>query len=188
MERVGAETWSTDLPLSAPKGRHTQLPPLHWKLGVGREHRRRRVRGGGRFRRATGRPGLLDRARPRWYVPVLAGLLLTLALVADQLVLVTGVLPVLAVCGWRACAAMARRKQARSPWLDLALAGVAAAAETIRLVASAATRTPAAPARAAAGSSRTLLMIEPGRTDIDPPHSSRGVSAASAIGCDHANG
>ena len=71
---------------------------------------------------------LLDRARPRWYVPVLAGLLLTLALIADPLVLITGVLPVVAVCGWRACSGLARREQARSAWLDLTLIGAAVAA------------------------------------------------------------
>ena len=36
--------------------------------------------------------------RPRWYVPVLAGLLLTWVLVADPLVLVVGIVPLAAVC------------------------------------------------------------------------------------------
>ena len=78
---------------------------------------------------------LLDRAQPRWHVPVLAGLLLTSAMVADPLVLVTGVLPVLAVCAWRACYQLTRRSQSRPPWLDLGLAGAAlAAAGASRLI------------------------------------------------------
>lgn len=78
---------------------------------------------------------LLDRARPRWYVPVLAGLLLTGAMVADPLVLVIGVLPVLAVCAWRACYQLTRRSESRPPWLDLGLIGAAlAAAGASRLI------------------------------------------------------
>src|SRR5207247_1532527 len=44
---------------------------------------------------------LLDRAPRRWYVPVAAAALLAWALVADSLVLIIGVLPLLAVCGVR---------------------------------------------------------------------------------------
>ena len=69
---------------------------------------------------------LLDRARPRWYVPVLAGVLLAWGLVADPLILITGVIPVLAVCGWRACYGILRQPPSR--WLDLALIGAAGAA------------------------------------------------------------
>ena len=36
---------------------------------------------------------ILDRTRPRWYVPVIAGALLGWAEVADMLVLYIGVLP-----------------------------------------------------------------------------------------------
>ena len=68
---------------------------------------------------------LLDRARPRWYVPVLAGALLTWGLVADQLILVTGAVPVVAVCGLRACDGILRRQPLRSRWLDLALIAAA---------------------------------------------------------------
>src|SRR6185312_11739376 len=44
---------------------------------------------------------LLDRARRRWYVPVAAGVLLTWGLVADNIVLITGVLPLTVTCAIR---------------------------------------------------------------------------------------
>jgi hypothetical protein len=44
---------------------------------------------------------ILDRARPRWYVPVLAAVLLASAVVADQLVLLIGVLPLVVVSATR---------------------------------------------------------------------------------------
>ncbi|HUK72692.1 MAG TPA: hypothetical protein VLW50_28685 [Streptosporangiaceae bacterium] len=44
---------------------------------------------------------ILDRARPRWYVPVVVGAALAWVLVADSLVLVVGVAPLVLVCGVR---------------------------------------------------------------------------------------
>ena len=44
---------------------------------------------------------ILDRARPRWYLPPLLGVLLAWVLVADALVLVVGVAPLVLVCGVR---------------------------------------------------------------------------------------
>jgi hypothetical protein len=44
---------------------------------------------------------LLDRAPQRWWVPVLTGLGLAWVLVADQIVLIVGVVPLAAVCGLR---------------------------------------------------------------------------------------
>jgi hypothetical protein len=44
---------------------------------------------------------LLDRARPRWQVPVLAGLGLSWVMVADKAVLLTAVGPLILVCGSR---------------------------------------------------------------------------------------
>ena len=44
---------------------------------------------------------ILDRARPRWYVPVAAGILLGWAAVADTLVLFIGALPLALVCAVR---------------------------------------------------------------------------------------
>jgi len=71
---------------------------------------------------------LLDLAPARWWVPVLTGIILTGALVADQILVVTAVLPLLVVCGVRAWACVARRQPLRSRWLELWLAGAAAAA------------------------------------------------------------
>ena len=56
---------------------------------------------------------VLDRWPARWYVPVTVGTLLAWALVADQVVLLTGVLPLVAVCGIRAGRAVIRCRQ---PW------------------------------------------------------------------------
>ena len=44
---------------------------------------------------------LLDRAPERWWVPVLAGLGLAWVLVADQLVLIVGIVPLALVCALR---------------------------------------------------------------------------------------
>ncbi|HEV2372571.1 MAG TPA: hypothetical protein VGS19_10405 [Streptosporangiaceae bacterium] len=69
---------------------------------------------------------LLDRARQRWYVPVAVGLILTWALVADKMVLITGVLPIIAVCVARAYRGIVgKRESSRSHWLDLSLAAAA---------------------------------------------------------------
>ena len=45
---------------------------------------------------------LLDRARPRWYVPVIAGVMLAWAMVADSLVLVVAIVPLIIVATARA--------------------------------------------------------------------------------------
>jgi hypothetical protein len=71
---------------------------------------------------------LLDLAPQRWWVPVLTGIILTGALVADRILLVTAVLPLLVVCGVRAGYCVARRQPLRSRWLELSLIAVAAAA------------------------------------------------------------
>src|SRR6185437_10957308 len=52
---------------------------------------------------------ILDRVRPRWWLPILITVLLTWATIADALVLVEGTLPIAAVCAVR----MYRR---RGPW------------------------------------------------------------------------
>ena len=69
---------------------------------------------------------ILDRARPRWYVPVIAGAFLGWAEVADMLVLYIGVLPLAAVCAARTCQAVAtERKPLASQWYDTALGAAA---------------------------------------------------------------
>jgi len=67
---------------------------------------------------------ILDRARPRWYIPVAAALVLGWAAVADPLVLYVGVLPLALVCAFRAGRSVLReRRPWRSQWYYLALGG-----------------------------------------------------------------
>ena len=71
---------------------------------------------------------ILDRARPRWYVPVAAGLLLGWATVADALVLYIGVLPLVLVCAVRLVRALIAEKQPlKSQWYPLSLGAAALA-------------------------------------------------------------
>jgi hypothetical protein len=77
---------------------------------------------------------ILDHARPRWYIPVIAGLFLGWAEVADMLVLYIGVLPLAGVCAIRVFQAMAvERKPLASQRFDIAL-GAAALAGTAAAV------------------------------------------------------
>jgi hypothetical protein len=72
---------------------------------------------------------ILDRARPRWYIPVIAGALLAWAEVADPLVVYIGILPLALVCAIRAYHAVAVGQQSlASQWYDLALVAAAFAA------------------------------------------------------------
>ncbi|HEY0719085.1 MAG TPA: hypothetical protein VGD68_15840 [Streptosporangiaceae bacterium] len=71
---------------------------------------------------------LVDRARPRWYVPVLAGFLLAWAVIADPLVLVVGIGPLAAVGLARAARVLLARQGWRAARYDLSLAGAALAA------------------------------------------------------------
>ncbi len=83
---------------------------------------------------------ILDRARPRWYVPVIAGAFLGWAVVADSLVVLIGVLPLAGVCAIRVGQAVAvERKPLASQWYDMALgaaalAGAAAAALALHVI------------------------------------------------------
>jgi hypothetical protein len=79
---------------------------------------------------------LLDRARPRWWVPLAVGVLLGWAQVADPLVLFEGVLPLVVVAVVRICR---RRGPWRRQWFELSLAaasmiGVAAADLALALI------------------------------------------------------
>ena len=72
---------------------------------------------------------LIDRARPRWYVPVLVCLLFTVTMVADSVVLLTGIVPLVLVGAGRALAGLIRRgKRSTTRWYELSLAGAAAVA------------------------------------------------------------
>jgi len=85
---------------------------------------------------------VLDRAerfRPRWLVPLLLGLLMTWALVADPLVLIVGIVPLVVVCALRviretAAAGHRVERQAwlvslQAQWYEVALAVAAILAE-----------------------------------------------------------
>jgi hypothetical protein len=81
---------------------------------------------------------VLDRAARRWWVPVLVGVLLAWVLVADSVVLYTGVIPLLLVCGTRVYQEMARRRRpAAQVWFELALAAAAAASVAVSMIATA---------------------------------------------------
>jgi hypothetical protein len=83
---------------------------------------------------------ILDRARPRWYIPVIAGAFLGWAGVADMLVLYIGVLPLAGVCAIRVYRAVAlERKPLASQRYEMALAaaalvGAAAAVLALRII------------------------------------------------------
>src|ERR1700689_2296845 len=90
-----------------------------------------------------------ERFRPRWLVPVLVGLLMTWAVIADPLVLIAGIIPLVAVCAVRVIREAARAgRQAdrasgavgadrppgwldslREQWYEVALADAAILAE-----------------------------------------------------------
>ncbi|HEX9031943.1 MAG TPA: hypothetical protein VF834_08860 [Streptosporangiaceae bacterium] len=72
---------------------------------------------------------LLDRAPRRWYVPVAAGLVLCWGLIADGIVLFTGIGPVVAVAAIRAYQSRFRLGQRwLASWFELELAATAAGA------------------------------------------------------------
>ena len=80
---------------------------------------------------------MLDRARHRWYVPVAAGAALAWVLVADSLVLLVGVAPLVLVCAVRVVRELPRnrgpvgdrasrvRRVLAARWYELSLAGAA---------------------------------------------------------------
>jgi hypothetical protein len=106
---------------------------------------------------------ILDRARPRWPVPVLAGALIAWAAVADSLVLFIGALPLALVSAARVYRATVRQRQ---PWraqrYDLALgaaalAGAAVAMLALRLIRAAGGFYVSSPTTAFAADGQTLL-------------------------------
>ncbi len=86
---------------------------------------------------------MLDRARPRWYVPVALGAALAWVLVADSLVLVAGVAPLVLVCGVRVARELSGnrgpasdrgsrvRRALAARWYELSLAGAALVAVAV---------------------------------------------------------
>src|SRR5260370_1680967 len=71
---------------------------------------------------------ILDHARPRWYIPVIAGAFLGWAVVADALVILIGVLPLAGVSAIRVFqAAAVERKPLAAQGDDMALGAAALA-------------------------------------------------------------
>ena len=65
---------------------------------------------------------LLDRAPRRWYIPVAAGAVLTLVIIADQVALLDAVVPLAVVCGARVLLGVVRhRKSLASQWYEVSL-------------------------------------------------------------------
>jgi hypothetical protein len=79
---------------------------------------------------------ILDRARPRWYVPAAVTVLLAWSVIGDQLVVVIAILPLIAVCAVRVAGALVR---GRAPWREsrqeLALAAGAVVAALVGVAA-----------------------------------------------------
>jgi hypothetical protein len=72
---------------------------------------------------------LIDRCRPRWYVPVLVFVLFTLTMVGDSVVLLTGLAPLVLVAVGRSLTGLIRRGIRHVPaWYELSLAAAGAAA------------------------------------------------------------
>jgi len=69
---------------------------------------------------------ILDRARARWYIPVIAGAFLGWATVGDSLVVLIGVLPLAGVSAIRVLRAVAvERRPLAAQWYDIALGAAA---------------------------------------------------------------
>jgi hypothetical protein len=81
---------------------------------------------------------LLDRAGRRWWVPIVVGVLLAWVLVADSVVLYTGIIPLLVVCGVRVYQELVARRQPYTVVrFELALAAAAAASVLVAMIATA---------------------------------------------------
>jgi hypothetical protein len=65
---------------------------------------------------------ILDRARPRWWVPVLVAVLLAWVQIGDTLVLYEGVVPLVIVCAIRAYPVYRQRRPLSESWYELSLA------------------------------------------------------------------
>jgi hypothetical protein len=69
---------------------------------------------------------LVDRAGRRWYVPVLAGLILAVVEVGDRIAITIAVVPLVVVCGVRAYRSVIQHSEPlRSRWYELSLAAAA---------------------------------------------------------------
>ena len=113
---------------------------------------------------------VVDRARRRWWVPVVVAAVLGWALVGDSLVLLIGVAPLVVVCGARAFGLLAlRREPLAVAWYDLSLAaaGMAAAVGGTAL---------SALIRAAGG-----FVMTPSATQSTMPYTALAANAAATL-------
>jgi hypothetical protein len=76
---------------------------------------------------------IIDRYGPRWYVPVVAALLLTWGQVADPLVELTGAAAMAVACAGRACYQLLRRRRGDQPWQPLWFEPAVAAAALLSI-------------------------------------------------------
>jgi hypothetical protein len=75
---------------------------------------------------------ILERARPRWWVPAAVGALLAWVLIADSVALLTAVLPLVVVCSVRAYRKIIQQGlRWQTQWYEISLAGAALAAEAV---------------------------------------------------------
>ncbi len=76
---------------------------------------------------------VIDRARPHWLVPVAVCVMLAWIMVADSIVLLTGIVPIAVAAGARAAGALAKR--AEPDWHELSLAAAAILAGVLGAIA-----------------------------------------------------
>jgi hypothetical protein len=75
---------------------------------------------------------LIDRAQPRWFVPAVVCVAFTQTMVADSIVLLTGIVPLVLVCAVRACPGLVRNGARPVPrWYEISLAAAAAVAGVV---------------------------------------------------------
>lgn len=74
---------------------------------------------------------LIDRARPRWYVPVVTGVLLTWIMVADSVVLFTGIAPLIVAAVIRSVRPSRTGQRPGQRWYELSLAAAAVVAAVL---------------------------------------------------------
>ena len=81
--------------------------------------------------------GLVDRAPRRWWVPAVAGAALAWVQVADRLAMTVAVLPLAAVCAFRAYQGIVRRREPLATrWPELSLGAAALASTPAAMIAS----------------------------------------------------
>jgi hypothetical protein len=78
--------------------------------------------------------GVLDRAPRRWWVPVVIGLMLAWAAVADRLVIDAAALPIVVVCGVRIFQGLRARRAFTDLWFEVSLVAASIASLGVALL------------------------------------------------------